>query len=319
MAFLASIQGVIPILLIILLGYEMQDRHFVSDDFTDNVSKIIMNIALPAAVFASMVKYMSLDMLGSLSEGITLVGISVLLWYGLGWIWAKITHVPAGRNGSFVAAVANTNTLFIGWPLNLALFGEQAMPYFLAYFFFCNISCWTIGAFLVAEDPVLSYRQKVKRHFDIKKLVPPPLISCVVAFAFLLSGATLPDALLNTFNYVGSLVTPLSLLYIGMTLQKAGIHNISLDRDTVAGFTGRLILAPAVMAAVLIVGQRFLGPMSALEFDTYIVQSSLPIMAVLPIMANEAHGDVRYATSMVTASTVLFAAVIPLVVLVLGV
>ena len=56
MAFLASIQGVIPILLIILLGYEMQDRHFVSDDFTDNVSKIIMNIALPAAVFASMVK-----------------------------------------------------------------------------------------------------------------------------------------------------------------------------------------------------------------------------------------------------------------------
>ena len=104
-----------------------------------------------------------------------------------------------------------------------------------------------------------------------------------------------------------------------MTLQKAGIRNISLDRDTVAGFTGRLILAPAVMAAVLIVGQRFLGPMSALEFDTYIVQSSLPIMAVLPIMANEAHGDVRYATSMVTASTVLFAAVIPLVVLVLGV
>ena len=234
MAFLASIQGVIPILLIILLGYEMQDRHFVSDDFTDNVSKIIMNIALPAAVFASMVKYMSLDMLGSLSEGITLVGISVLLWYGLGWVWAKITHVPAGRNGSFVAAVANTNTLFIGWPLNLALFGEQAMPYFLAYFFFCNISCWTIGAFLVAEDPVLSYRQKVRRHFDLKKLVPPPLVSCVVAFAFLLTGITLPDALLNTFNYVGSLVTPLSLLYIGMTLQKAGIRNISLDRDTVA-------------------------------------------------------------------------------------
>ena len=141
-----------------------------------------------------------------------------------------------------------------------------------------------------------------------------------MAFAFLLTGITLPDALLNTFNYVGSLVTPLSLLYIGMTLQKAGIRNISLDRDTVAGFTGRLILAPAgFMAAVLIVGQRFLGPMSALEFDTYIVQSSLPIMAVLPIMANEAHGDVRYATSMVTASTVLFAAVIPLVVLVLGV
>ena len=53
--------------------------------------------------------------------------------------------------------------------------------------------------------------------------------------------------------------------------------------------------------------------------DTYIVQSSLPIMAVLPILANEAHGDVRYATGIVTASTVLFAAVIPVIVYALGV
>ena len=108
-------------------------------------------------------------MVRQLSEGFTLVAVGVIAWYVMGWVWARLTHVPAGRHGSFVAAVANTNTLFIGWPLNMALFGEEAMPYFLAYFLFCNTSCWTIGAFLVADDPSNPVATG-KRHFNLKKL-----------------------------------------------------------------------------------------------------------------------------------------------------
>lgn len=318
MAFAASLESIIPILLIILTGYVLEKKRYLSDSFGDDISKIIMNIALPAAVFVSMMKYMSLDMVRQLSEGFTLVAVGVIAWYVMGWVWARLTHVPAGRQGSFVAAVANTNTLFIGWPLNMALFGEEAMPYFLAYFLFCNTSCWTIGAFLVADDPS-NPTATGKRHFNLKKLCPPPLTSCLLAFVFLAIGISVPVPVMTAAGYIGSLVTPLSLLYIGLALAKAGVSNISFDRDTIAGFTGRLILAPAVMAVVLIAGQTVLGPMPALEFDTYIVQSSLPIMAVLPILANEAHGDVRYATGIVTASTVLFAAVIPVIVYALGV
>lgn len=318
MAFAASLESIIPILLIILTGYVLEKKRYLSDSFGDDISKIIMNIALPAAVFVSMMKYMSLDMVRQLSEGFTLVAVGVIAWYVMGWVWARLTHVPAGRHGSFVAAVANTNTLFIGWPLNMALFGEEAMPYFLAYFLFCNTSCWTIGAFLVADDPSNPVATG-KRHFNLKKLCPPPLTSCLLAFVFLLMDLSVPVPVMTAAGYIGSLVTPLSLLYIGLALAKAGVGNISFDRDTIAGFTGRLILAPAVMAVVLIAGQTVLGPMPTLEFDTYIVQSSLPIMAVLPILANEAHGDVRYATGIVTASTVLFAAVIPVIVYALGV
>ena len=170
----------------------------------------------------------------------------------------------------------------------------------------------------MADDPSDAAGTE-RRHFNLKKLCPPPLTSCLIAFLFLLADISVPAPVMTAAGYIGSLVTPLSLLYIGLALAKAGVGNISFDRDTIAGFTGRLILAPAVMAVVLIAGQDLLGPMPALEFDTYIVQSSLPIMAVLPILANEAHGDVRYATGIVTASTVLFAAVIPVIVYALGV
>jgi len=43
------------------------------------------------------------------------------------------------------------------------------------------------------------------------------------------------------------------------------------------------------------------------------VQSSVSALAVLPILANEARGDVRFATNVVTTSTLLFVVVVPLV------
>lgn len=46
--------------------------------------------------------------------------------------------------------------------------------------------------------------------------------------------------------------------------------------------------------------------------QTFVVQSATPMLAVLPILANEAHGDVKYATDIVVMNTVLFVVVVPI-------
>ena len=46
--------------------------------------------------------------------------------------------------------------------------------------------------------------------------------------------------------------------------------------------------------------------------ETFIVQAATPALAVLPILANEAHGDVKYATDIVVMSKVLFIVVVPI-------
>lgn len=46
--------------------------------------------------------------------------------------------------------------------------------------------------------------------------------------------------------------------------------------------------------------------------ETFIVQAATPALAVLPILANEAYGDVKYATDIVVMSTVLFIVVVPI-------
>ena len=47
--------------------------------------------------------------------------------------------------------------------------------------------------------------------------------------------------------------------------------------------------------------------------STFIVQSAGPVIAVLPIVANEAGSDLPFATGLVTISSVLFVFVIPII------
>ena len=45
--FLTSIQSIIPIIVIIALGYILQLKGWFSESFGPNLSRLIMNVALP--------------------------------------------------------------------------------------------------------------------------------------------------------------------------------------------------------------------------------------------------------------------------------
>jgi predicted permease len=68
-----------------------------------------------------------------------------------------------------------------------------------------------------------------------------------------------------------------------------------------------------VLIALIAIGSNFFGAnLAPLLKQTLVVQSATPMLAVLPILANEAHGDVKYATNLVTTSTILFVVVVPI-------
>ena len=46
------------------------------------------------------------------------------------------------------------NCLFIGLPVQIALFGPEALPYFLLYYIGNTISVWLVGVFLIELDPL---------------------------------------------------------------------------------------------------------------------------------------------------------------------
>lgn len=312
--FLTSITSIIPIIAIIVLGYILQVRGWFGDDFGPNLSRLIMNVALPASIFVSVMKYLTLDKLISLSGGLLYTFVAFILGYIVAYITVILFKVRPGRRGTMINTFVNANTIFIGLPLNVALFGDQALPYFLIYYITNTISTWTLGVYLMTSDSK-SGQSKETTKFDWKKLLPAPLVGFLVALLVLILRIPIPDFATNTLTYVGNIVTPLSLIYIGIVLAKAGLNTIAFDKDTIVTLVGRFILAPLIMLLVL----KFFAPnMVTAEFKTFMIQSATPALAVLPILANQGKGDVEFSTNVVTLSTVLFIVVIPILQTLLG-
>ena len=312
--FLTSITSIIPIIAIIVLGYILQVKGWFGDAFGPNLSRLIMNVALPASIFVSVMKYLTLDKLISLSGGLLYTFVAFILGYIVAYITVVVFKVRPGRRGTMINTFVNANTIFIGLPLNVALFGDQALPYFLIYYITNTISTWTLGVYLMTSDSKSGQSQK-ETKFDWKKLLPAPLVGFLVALLCLILRVSIPDFATNTLTYVGNIVTPLSLIYIGIVLAKAGLKTITFDKDTIVTLVGRFILAPLIMLLVL----KFFAPnMETVEFKTFMIQSATPALAVLPILANQGKGDVEFSTNVVTLSTVLFIVVIPILQTLLG-
>ena len=223
----------------------------------------------------------------------------------MAWGAVVLFKVPVGRRGIMLNTFVNANTVFMGLPLNLSLFGEEAMPYFLVYYVINTLSIFTVGTYVVATDRPDGNKNK---GIEWKSLCSPPLIAFLVALAVVALGIPVPTFAQNSINIVGSLVTPLSLMYIGINLKQSGLGTLKIDRDTVLALSGRFIIFPMLMVLVLLVG----GADNTLLKETFIIQSTIPTLVIMPILAAEAKGDVDFATNVVTMTTIAYLAVLPL-------
>lgn len=334
MVFLTSLQSIIPIVLLISLGYFLKGRGMFNPTFSSNLSRFIMSVILPAGVFVSVLHHLHMSDLWDLRYGMLVVMLTYVIAYIVAFIMMKLVKVPKGRRGIFINMVVNDNCLFIGLPVQIALFGPEALPYFLLYYIGNTISVWLVGVFLIELDPLPTVENGLandecnrvgdsssvqsttakKSKFDWKKLLPPPLIGFIVALIFLYFEIPLAPILHNTLNYLGDMVTPLSLIYIGIVLHDAGLKSMSLNKDAIGGIVGRFVISPIIMFCVIMGLQYGAGiVLEPIAIITFVVQSAGPVIAVLPIVANEAKSDLPFATGLVMISTILFVVVIPII------
>ena len=294
-----ALSSLVTIIAVITLGYLLQAKGWFQEGFSKSIADLILKIALPASIFVSVLKFITREQLVSFFGASLYPLVTVILGYIIAWGAVVLFKVPVGRRGIML------NTFFMGLPLNLSLFGEEAMPYFLVYYVINTLSIFTVGTYVVATDRPDGNKNK---GIEWKSLCSPPLIAFLVALAVVALGIPVPTFAQNSINIVGSLVTPLSLMYIGINLKQSGLGTLKIDRDTVLALSGRFIIFPMLMVLVLLVG----GADNTLLKETFIIQSTIPTLVIMPILAAEAKGDVDFATNVVTMTTIAYLVVLPL-------
>lgn len=202
--FMEVLLGIFPIFAIIGIGYKLQGAHWFSTSFSAELSRLIMKIALPASIFTSVIRQLDASKLAFFGGGLVLGGAAILLSYAAGFLLCRLFKVRHGRRGTFINTFANANTIFIGMPLNLALFGPQGESAFLAYYVLNTLSTWAFGSFLITGDPTeAGSLQERNPKSTLKQVLSPPLLAFFAALLLILGNVGIPVAVLTTTQVSG--------------------------------------------------------------------------------------------------------------------
>ncbi|EOT44185.1 AEC family transporter [Enterococcus columbae] len=311
---LQSYFNIFVIFILMFLGYFLSFKQWFSNHTADTFSKMVLNLGLPCNMFINITSQFTKQEFLALFSGMIIPLLSMSCTFFIGILLSRSRLVQVNRRGVFVTMFTCSNTIFIGLPINLAIFGEKAVPYVLLYYIVNTSLFWTFGVFQITKDS--PYYQQATLSFHplvfLKKLFSPALLGFIVGLIWVLCQWPVPKSVIHLGNHLGNLTTPLSMFAIGIMMYFQGIQNLKINREMLLVLIGRFLLSPLI---VWLCAQWIHIPKMMLL--VFLVQSSMPVQNSVPILARTYQADEAFAASTMSFSVFIYLFYIPLLLILL--
>lgn len=309
--FLKSISGILVILGMILVGFVIGEKGWFDDKSRGLLAKLVTQVALPCYMLYTITQRFTAADLLKMLPALRFPALSMVILLGIATGVARIFAVRQDRRGLFISMFFNSNTIFVGLPINQALFGDASIPYVLIYYM-CNTTFfWTLGTYLIQRDGEGEAQFDLKT--SLKKVFSPPLMGFLLGIVLVMLQIKLPAFLASDLQYLGNLTTPLSMIFIGLSVSHVGVKQLVLGKDQLLILLGRFLVAPLLMATIV-----YWTPLPSLMKQVFIIQSAMPVMTNAPVVARLYGADSDYAAVMVTETTLATMVVIPFLMLLMA-
>ena len=303
--FLRSISGILVILGMILVGFIIGEKGWFDDKSRGLLAKLVTQVALPCYMLYTITQRFTAADLLKMLPALRFPALSMVILLGIATGVARIFAVRQDRRGLFISMFFNSNTIFVGLPINQALFGDASIPYVLIYYM-CNTTFfWTLGTYLIQRDGEGEAQFDLKT--SLKKVFSPPLMGFLLGLVLVMLQIKLPAFLASDLQYLGNLTTPLSMIFIGLSVSHVGVKQLVLGKEQLLILLGRFLVAPLLMATIV-----YWVPLPSLMKQVFIIQSAMPVMTNAPVVASLYGADSDYAAVMVTETTLATMVVIPI-------
>jgi len=306
LVFLHAIEGLVSIIIMVSLGYILTAKGWFNQENSKLLPKLVNYISLPTYMIWNLLNTFDKATFIPLFCGIIVPVLSMLISFVIGFMFSNVLGLTSNRKGTFRSIFFCSSSVFVGVPVNLALFGETSIPYVLIYFLANAFLFWTIGNFSISLDGKMS-PSKIVSIETLKRVCSPPFIGFALAVVLILLEIHLPNFAMNTSKYLGNMTTPLSMLFIGITMFGVNFKKIKLSKDILAILVGRFIISPL---AVLVVASII--PIPVLMKKVFVIQAALPAMSQTTVLAKVYEADPEYAALQVTITTLFAILAIPL-------
>lgn len=329
---LFALNAVVPILLLILLGYFLRATGFFDEKFAKAANKLMFRVALPVLLFYNIYTVESMEVFNF--SAILYAAIGVLVLFALGMVIAILTIPDRRQRGVVVQCTYRSNFAIIGLPLGAALGGAAgsaltAIVSAITIPLFNVLAVFALTVFVEGSDGEGKHRIDVKAL--LKKIATNPLILGVLAgIAALVVRSFIPQnadgeiafslsrdlpMIYQAIKWLANMATPLALISLGgqFSFRATG----QMWRQVVIGTGMRIVVAPAlgILGAFLLTK---LGIMQAdhAQYAAFIALFGSPVAASSAIMAAEMGNDEQLAaqyvvwTSVGSAVTIFLIAVV---------
>lgn len=290
---------IIPIFIIIILGWGARKKGFITPDFLEPANRLVYYLSIPALIFSSIAKASFHEQFDSTVLIITLVAATSI--YVTGDILVRLLKMPPSRAGVFVQGGGHGNVGYLGLPIAFYYLGESGI-----------VKASIICGFLMILQNLLSvvalqlHGGKDKRFPGVKAIFSrllrnPVIIGAMSGIAVSALEINVPNVIERSLNILGGLAPPMALLLIGASISPHQMRRYILP--TIGSMTLKLAVLPAL--ALLLFSIFHVSPK---EYLPALILLSSPTATIAYVMAREMDGDCDFAVSVISAST-LFSAV----------
>jgi len=294
---------ILSIILMIGIGYVLKRIDFLSEKDINPLNKIVMNILLPCMIFSAL-HSSDLSLIPKLGILPFVILISSFVTGLVSFLILKKLGYDDKKLWSVLVTVMIANTAFMGYPVNLGIFGHEG---FLRAIF-CDIA--TMCIFLI-----LSFVLVIKFGGTVKKAIRkialfPPLWAIIFGLGLNILNVPIGPVLNNTVNYLGNGAIPLIMISLGLSIDLTGL---SRSKSMVA-FTSimKLLFFPAIAFIVVL----FLG-LSDLQYTVAIVEAAMPSGMLSLVLAITYNLDYQLTSDCILINTVISLITLPVIIMIL--
>lgn len=242
---LFSVNAVVPVFIIILLGLFLRHRRIIDAQFVSVSQKVVFMIALPALIFESIASTDPGEVLDGPLLAFAIGG--TLAVFSLTWFAGRRFILQRQSLGAFIQGVYRSNFAIIGLPIIGSMFGAAGAAKGAI------VLSLAMPLFNVLAVVILSVTGPRSGDVDFKAIIRnilknPLIIATAAGIACALLRVKLPVVAERSIGYLTDISVPLALVGIGGSFS-AGSFREKLSLSLAATFL-KILFFPAVLVGL---------------------------------------------------------------------
>ena len=283
--------------LYLLCGVYLSKRRLIREDNRTALMRLMMDVTMPLMVVDAFNKPMTREEIFSsfFVMAVAFAGCVVTGLIGL-VLWK---NQPDNKRKVLMYASMFSNAGNAGLPIVSLVFGPTGVFLASMYLIPPRILQWTVGLSLFVKPQKGGWVKNV--------LLNPMVITIYIGVFMMATGRYITGVFATAIDNLGSMTSPLSMILIGATLANMN-PKVLLDRSVLVTSFFRLIAFPVMIAFML---KPFgLDPM---VMNICVILLAMPVAANTAAMAERYGGDYKFASAVVSVSTLLSIITVPVI------